>query len=270
MSRPDRSVLKVFVAALLGLTASAALVVGVVAQDRPIAERELRQGSSFASDEVRNLQADDFANPGMLWVSRGEALWRAAPAGGQACAGCHGDASASMRGVAARYPRIDTASRELLDLPARINQCRASRQGQPPWAAESAEILSITSYVAHQSRNKPMNVDIAGDAKPHFEAGRALYQRRMGQMNMACANCHDANWGRTLFNERISQGHLTGFPAYRMEWQGVGSLERRLRACLSGIRAEMFPYGALEHRQLALYLAWRAQGLPIEAPGVRR
>jgi sulfur-oxidizing protein SoxA len=254
-------------AALVGLLAGG---VAVVAQDRPIAEGELRPGSAFASDEIRNLQADDFANPGMLWVTRGEALWRTAPAGGQACAGCHGDAATSMRGVATRYPRIDAKTHELLDLPARINQCRADRQGQPPWQSESAEILSITGFIAHQSRNQAMNVDITGAAAPHFEAGRRLYNRRMGQMNLACANCHDANWGRTLYNERISQGHPTGFPAYRMEWQGVGSLERRLRACLSGIRAEMYPYGATELRQLSLYLAWRAQGLPIEAPGVRR
>jgi len=50
----------------------------------------------------------------------------------------------------------------------------------------------------------------------------------------------------------------------------VGSLQRRMRACLSGIRAEMLPYGAQEYLDLELYLAWRAQGLPIETPGVRR
>jgi sulfur-oxidizing protein SoxA len=268
MSRRRRFAVVVLAAAVVvGLLAGG---VAVVAQDRPIAAGELRPGSAFASDEIRNLQADDFANPGMLWVTRGEALWRTAPSGGQACAGCHGDAAASMRGVATRYPRIDAKTHELFDLPARINQCRADRQGQPPWQSESAEILSITGFVAYQSSNQAMNVDITGAAAPHFEAGKRLYNRRMGQMNLACANCHDANWGRTLYNERISQGHPTGFPAYRMEWQGVGSLERRLRACLSGIRAEMYPYGATELRQLSLYLAWRAQGLPIEAPGVRR
>jgi hypothetical protein len=32
----------------------------------------------------------------------------------------------------------------------------------------------------------------------------------------------------------------------------------------------MFPYGSPEHLELALYLAWRAEGLAIDAPGVRR
>ena len=30
-----------------------------------------RSGIEFASADVRSLQADDFANPGMLWVARG-------------------------------------------------------------------------------------------------------------------------------------------------------------------------------------------------------
>lgn len=258
---------------LAGLLMAAALgMAGVVAQDRVLPLAELRSGIEFAGPEVRALQQDEFANPGMLWVERGAKLWSEVPRGGQAqsCAGCHGDAAPGMRGVAARYPRIDAASGELLNLEARINQCRSQRQGQPPWPWESQELLSISGLVSHQSKNSGMNVIIGGDARPHFEAGRRLYNQRVGQMNLACAQCHEANWGRTLLAERISQGHPNAYPAYRMEWQSLGSLERRLRACYSGIRAELFPFGAIEHRQLALYLAWRAQGLPMESPGVRR
>jgi L-cysteine S-thiosulfotransferase len=55
-----------------------------------------------------------------------------------------------------------------------------------------------------------------------------------------------------------------------LEWQKPGSLERRLRSCYAGIRAEAPPWGALEMRQLALYLMWRGEGLPIEVPAVRK
>src|SRR5258708_14618970 len=88
-------------------------------------------------------------------------------------------------------------------------------------------------------------------------------------MNLSCAHCHDAQWGKRLLSETIGQGHPNAYPAYRMEWQTMGSLERRLRACLSGIRAEMLPYGSQEYLDLELYLPWRAQRLPIETPGVR-
>ncbi|HEY9348122.1 MAG TPA: sulfur oxidation c-type cytochrome SoxA, partial [Inquilinus sp.] len=112
-----------------------------------------RSGFDFMAPETQALQRDDTANPGMLWVLEGEALWQE-PAGsaGASCAGCHGDAAESMRGVAARYPAFDPATGRPIDLQGRINQCRQARQGAEPFAAESQELLALTTTVAHQSR----------------------------------------------------------------------------------------------------------------------
>ncbi len=250
--------------------AAVALAGGVaLAQERAITPGELKSGSTFLGSDLRALQNDDFANPGMLWVERGEKIWRE-PAGKKsvACASCHEDRS--MRGVAARYPRIDAANGKLFNLEGRINACRVDRQGAEPFRYESEEMLAITAYVARQSLGLPITTRIDGAARAHFETGRAAYHLRRGQMNLSCAHCHDAQWGKRLLSETISQGHPNAYPAYRMEWQTMGSLERRLRACLSGIRAEMLPYGSQEYLELELFLAWRAQGLPIETPGVRR
>lgn len=67
----------------------------------------------------------------------------------------------------------------------------------------------------------------------------------------------------------IPQAHPTGYPLYRLEWQGLGSLQRRLRNCLSGIRAQPWPYGAQELVELELYLAAQASGMVLESPAVR-
>jgi sulfur-oxidizing protein SoxA len=93
---------------------------------------------------------------------------------------------------------------------------------------------------------------------------------RFGQMNLACTHCHDRKAGQTLLTEKISQGQPTAWPAYRLDWQGAGTLERRLRACFLGVRAEMPAYRSEDLTALQLFLAWRAQGLALEAPGVRR
>lgn len=251
--------------------ALALLALPVLAQQRAIPLSELKSGSAFLGADLRSLQNDEFANPGMLWIERGEKLW-SAPAGRtkQSCASCHQDAKSSMRGVAARYPKIDAESGKLLDLEGRINLCRARRMGAEPFKYESEELLAIAAYVARQSKGMPIAASIDGPARRHFDAGEAYYRQRRGQMNMSCAHCHEANWGKRLLSETISQGHPNAYPVYRMEWQTMGSLERRLRACLSGIRAEMLPYGSPEYLDLELYLAWRAQGLPVETPGVRR
>ena len=254
---------------------SAALLLSIcavtVSAAQPQRPMPLKSGIDFASAEVRALQQDDFANPGMLWVARGEKLWQE-PAGreNKACSNCHGDAPASMKGVATRYPQIDPGGAQLINLEGRILQCRERRQQAAPLRHESDELLALTAYVAHQSQGMPVNVTIDLHNRKNFERGRELYRRRVGQMNLACAQCHDANWGKKLGAETISQGHPNAYPIYRLEWQTAGSLQRRFRSCLSGVRAEMLPYGAPEYLDLELYLAWRARGLPVETPGVRR
>ena len=231
----------------------------------------LRSGSSDMSADLRAMQADDFANPGMLWVEKGARLWSVrAGSAAKSCADCHGDARVTMKGVAARYPAWDARAKRLLDLEGRIQHCRSERQGAAPWAFESEEVLGLTAFVATQSRGMPIRVAVDGPAAPHFERGRALYQRRIGQMNLACVHCHVDNAGARLLAETISQGHPTAWPAYRLEWQSAGSLQRRLRACYFGVRAEPPAYNAPDLLDLSLFLAWRAQGLTIESPGVRR
>jgi sulfur-oxidizing protein SoxA len=254
--------------------ASAAAAVMSVAMTATAAEPERPtpplSGLAFQSPETQAMQADDTANPGLLWVAQGQALWRARSGTERSCADCHGDAAAALKGVAARYPAYDPPSRSLFNLERRINQCRSVRQSLPPLAYESDELLALTAYVAHQSRGQPVAVAIDGPARPFFEAGRKLYEERSGQLNLACRHCHDQNVGRMLRGDRISQGQSNGYPAYRLEWQSVGSLQRRLRFCHTGLRAEPFAYGADEYLALELYLAWRAQGLAIETPAVRR
>jgi sulfur-oxidizing protein SoxA len=230
-----------------------------------------RSGYAFLSRETQAMQDDDLGNPGMLWVRGGEALWRKeAGATSKSCGGCHQDAAISMKGVAARYPAFDAGAGRVVNLEQRINLCRVDRQQAPPLKYESEELLALTTYVAHQSRGVPIRVAVEGAARPFFEAGRALFVARQGQLNLACSQCHEAQWKQRLRGLPISQGHGNAYPAYRLEWQALGSLQRRLRNCNIAVRAEPYPYGAQEYVNLELYLAWRAQGLPIETPGVRR
>ena len=237
---------------------------------RVIAPSDLRSGKEFVSPETRAQQEDLAVNPGMLWVEQGEKLWQeAAGAEGKSCGSCHGE-PARLAGVAARYPAYDARAQRLLNLEARIQQCRVERQKAAPLAYESQPLLSLTALVAHQSRGLPMRVAADGLARPFFDAGRALYYEQQGQLDLSCAQCHEQSWGKRLRTEKISQGHPNGFPAYRLEWQTLGSLHRRLRACFQGVRAEPFASGSPELVNLELYLAWRAQGLPVETPAVRR
>jgi sulfur-oxidizing protein SoxA len=235
-----------------------------------IAPAERRSGTAFMSRETQAMQEDDRANPGMLTVLDGEALWnQKSSAGQQSCAGCHGDAATSMKGVAARYPAFDPARGRPIDLEQRINLCRTAHQHATPLGWESRELLALAAYVAKQSRGVTIAAGSDEASRPFVEAGRELFNRRQGQLDLACAQCHDDNWGKRLAGSVIPQAHPTGYPEYRLEWQSIGSLQRRLRNCIVGTRAEPYAYGAPEMVELELYLMWRARGMPVETPAVR-
>lgn len=236
----------------------------------PAATAQVKSGSEFLSPEMRRQQQDEARNPGFLWVEQGEELFSKKPADGAACLSCHAEPRQSLRGAATRYPQVDANGGELINLEGRIEQCRTQRQKQPAFGHESAELLGLTAYVASLSRGLPLAVSAEGAAQPYFAAGKAFFARRQGQFNLSCAQCHDGLVGARLRGDTISHGAGTGYPAYRFEWNGAGSLHRRLRACSLGVRATQFDHGSPEYLALELYLAVRAKGLPVETPALRR
>lgn len=229
-----------------------------------------KSGLEFQSSSNRERQQDLTLNPGMLWVDQGAELWtKAEGKAGKSCRDCHGEPE-RMKGVAARYPSWDATARRIHNLDTRIQECRAARQDAAPLAAESEPLLALTAFVAHQSLGMSMAPQIDGPARAAFDRGRSLYEERLGQLNLSCAHCHEQSWGQRLRSEVVSQGHGNGYPIYRLEWQKLGSLHRRLRSCFLSVRAEPPTHGSEDHLALELYLAWRAKGLPVETPAVRR
>ena len=238
------------------------------AADIPLDQR--RSGYQELGPDTKAMQDDDTANPATFWVLDGETLWNArAGAANKSCADCHGDAAKSMAGVAARYPAFDAARQKPIDLEQRINLCRRDKQNATPFSFESRDLLALTAYLARRSRGQPIADFADPRLAPFIAQGRALFEQRQGQINMSCAQCHDDNWGKKLAGNVVPQAHPTGYPIYRLEWQGLGSLQRRLRNCTVGMRAEPYPLGSSENVALELFLMWRARGMKMESPGVR-
>jgi sulfur-oxidizing protein SoxA len=222
------------------------------------------------SAATKAMQDDDTSNPATLTVLDGEALWqRKVGEAKKSCADCHHDAESTMRGVSARYPAFSPAQGRPIDIEQRVNLCRTEQQKATPLPAESRDLLALTAYLGKQSRGLPITISEDGKTKPFIEAGRRIFAARQGQLNLACQNCHDDNWGQKLAGVPLVQGHPNGYPLYRLEWQSIGSLQRRLRNCMSGMRAEPYAYGSEENVDLELFLMWRARGMTIETPAVR-
>ena len=251
--------------------AAFAVAFSALATSRALAEIPLdqrRSGYDMMSRETKAMQDDDTANPATFSVLDGEALWkRKIGETGKACADCHRDDA--MRGVSARYPAFNAAKGRPINIEQRINLCRTEQQKAAPLAYESRDLLALTAVLGRQSRGMPVAVVNDEKTKPFIEAGQQNYSRRQGQLNLSCQNCHDDNWGQKLAGIAVPQGHPNGYPLYRLEWQSLGSLQRRLRNCLIGMRAEPYAYGADEYVDLELFLMWRARGMTVETPAVR-
>jgi sulfur-oxidizing protein SoxA len=229
-----------------------------------------KSGYTYMAPSTQALQNDDSQNPAMLWVKDGEAAWqRTEGTANKSCASCHGDAKTKMRAVATRFPAYSGSLGRVINLQQQINLCRTLRQKAPSLPLEHQILLALESYVALQSRGLPIKPPADAKLGDAQKKGEALFTQRIGQIDLSCQDCHNNQVGRSLAGNLIPQAHPTGYPLYRLEWQGVGGLQRRIRNCMVGVRAEPYAYGSEEMVALEAYLAKRAAGMKFEAPAVR-
>jgi sulfur-oxidizing protein SoxA len=263
----------------------------------------LRSDLESLSPGTQRMQRRDAENPAWFAVQLGEQLYKTPDGQAQrACAECHGllranpsdavvppnaaatlsltspggaspltppGAAIPLTHRAAYYPRMDDRTGQPIDLSGRIEACRQQQQRAAPWDREDPRRLALQTFVAVQSRGHPLTPDPDPRLKPARERGHERYTRRIGQLGLSCADCHDKHWGGRLGGSLIPQGHPNAYPLWRLQWQAVGSLQRRIRACLAGVRAQAWPQEDPAWIELELYLQWRAAGLPLETPGVR-
>jgi L-cysteine S-thiosulfotransferase len=230
-----------------------------------------RSGLEFVAPGIRQLQDDEFANPGMLWVLRGQTMWRERQgARNKSCADCHGADGPENAAAAARYPRFDSARARPLTLEQRINLCRTEHMGALPVAHESEALLALTAFVRRAALGEMVSADTSEGMAAIVARGRQVFEQRRGAFDLACRHCHELNVGKRLREEQISEGQSNGFPAYRVSWQTLVSLHRRFQACDMAVGAEPLPLGHDDYVALEAYLARRGKGLLIETPAVRR
>ncbi len=230
---------------------------------------EQYSGWHFREADTRVMQADDFDNPGMLGVEAALGAWETADGTeGKACASCH-EGPESMAGVRPVMPKFNEEKGEMYTLEMYINQCRTERMGAEAWDWDSADMVNMTALVSSVSRGMPMNVAIDGPAAPYWEQGKEMYYTRYGQLELACSNCHEDNYGNFIRADHLSQGQINGFPVYRLKDAKLSSIHNRFKGCIRDTRAETFKPGSPEFIALELYVASRGNGLSVEGPSVR-
>jgi sulfur-oxidizing protein SoxA len=123
---------------------------------------EVMSGWLFRTSETRALETDTFSNPAMLGVEAGEAMWNKVEGSeGKSCASCHGDASESMKGVGASYPKWDEKTKRPINIELQINRCREDNMGAEPLKFDKGGQKELTAYIKHQSLGMPVKLDLS-------------------------------------------------------------------------------------------------------------
>jgi sulfur-oxidizing protein SoxA len=227
-------------------------------------------GWVFRTDETRAMQADDFDNPGMLYVEQGlTAFDTVMGTEGNSCASCHQNAE-SLADVRASYPKWDEAHGLVQTVEMQVIECQTDRMGMAePYGYDSQDMRNMVALIASVGRGQTVNVAIDGPAAATWELGQEIYYTKYGQMELSCAQCHENNYGNLIRADHLSQGQINGFPTYRLKNANIVSVHNRFRGCIRDTRGEPYAIGSPEFVALELYVASRGNGLSVEGPAVR-
>ena len=238
----------------------------------PVSTKDEKSSEVLTASGLAQLQSANAMNPIGLWIDEGKRKWE------KDCNACH--ALEKVVKAVPNFPKLN-ASQKLINLEDQISVCR-NRDTDAPTASgqffsnDDNSTLELSTFLNDAARQltihiaTPTNPLHAAIWKQNLTEGEKLFKTRLGHMNLSCQQCHDGKVGASMRAQKITAGHPTGFPAYRISWQGLGSIERRIRACYSGVQAQVPAPQDIRLRQLELYLKTRAQGLPLEGPSIRQ
>ena len=249
------------------------LCTSLPALSQPAASQQVnpKSGNAYLSASMLAMQNDPIANPISLWLEKGKAIWSSSGSK-TSCQQCHG-ALEDHKTLATQFPKWSSKFKKLINLEDQILEC-SKRTSETFNGLEDSNLLALSAVLHQQSMPQSFTLQPPLNASKEWQselnAGAQLYTQRIGRMNLACTHCHDQNVGKRMQTDLISPGNPTGFPIFKMSWQSMGSIDRRLRACYSGVQANVPLPGSRELRQLELFLKMRAEGMPIEGPSLRR
>ena len=214
---------------------------------------------------------DPTENQGMWAVDEGAELFQAKGPEGKSCADCHASPEETFKTWSASMPKWEPRMNKVLGVEEFITRHAKATTGAE-YLMQSDENIALSVYLRNLANGTPINVDIESEgAKEAAERGKALMDRKIGQLNMACTDCHNKaanHWTRGQWLGE-SKGQIPHFPTWRTSRTEIWDIRKRFQWCNVAIRANELPPDAPEYGEIELYLTWLNNGLPVNAPGIR-
>ncbi|HXX06639.1 MAG TPA: sulfur oxidation c-type cytochrome SoxA [Pseudolabrys sp.] len=214
---------------------------------------------------------DPIENPGMWAVDKAQELWRQKTSSGFSCNTCHSDPKASFKAWAASMPKWEPRLNKVLGVEEFVTRHAKATTGAD-WLMETDENRAMSVYLHFLANDMPIHVDATSpEAKAAIERGKVLSQRKVGQLNMACTDCHGKSANHWIRGQWLGEpkGQYDHFPTWRTSLLAIWDIRQRFQWCQVNIRADELPPDAKEYGDLELYLASLNEGQKLSVPGIR-
>ena len=262
------------IAALVGL--------GLPAHAQDDSEKEI--------ERYRAMLADPFANPGFLFVDRGEDLWKLKRGKKNvSLETCDlGEGPGKLEGAYPKLPRYFKDADKVMDLEARLLWCMQKVQdldtaeivkrkfGNP---TRTSDMQDLVAFIANKSNGMKITPQLAhAKEKEAVALGEALFFRRAGPWDFSCATCHEAEGQRIRLQglpvlakpNKAAQTTMATWPTYRVSQSQVRTMQHRIWDCYWQMRLPAVTYASDGVTALTAYLMKNAAGGEIAVPSIKR
>jgi sulfur-oxidizing protein SoxA len=172
------------------------------------------------------------------------------------------------------YPYFDEKKGQVVTLTSAINSC-VTAAGEKKWNEKKGDMADLEAFFANATKEagKKVNIKIESAAAAEaYERGKEYYYSQRGYLKLSCATCHVQGAGLRVRNESLSQllGHTTHFPVYRLKWQGLGTLERRMEGCVKDQGQNPPKTNSKDMKELLYFMAYMSNGMAVDGPDIRK
>ena len=237
------------------------------------------------------LKEDPWSNPGLLDADRGEGLWKT-PAGPNKVSleKCDlGKGAGVVDGAFAELPRYfadaeqgdgprdapDVVHGEAAGHQARRPGQEAVSGRRPAGEGSRRDRHLCRQQVERHEVSRPSST--SRRRRPSVDEGHAIFFRRQGPHDFACATCHNDSGKRIrlqglpyLADPKEAKQVVGQWPAYRVSTTQVMTMQHRLYDCYWQMRMPELEMGSDVSVALIAYLTKNAEGGEISAPGLKR
>ncbi|WP_069470980.1 sulfur oxidation c-type cytochrome SoxA [Candidatus Marithrix sp. Canyon 246] len=213
------------------------------------------------TNNVDNL--DEFENPAMFELETGADLFI------ESCQKCHKNPEDKFAKWAVTMPKFEPRLNKIIGIEEFITR-HAKATTNVKYLLQSEENLALTIYLRNLANGQKIAVDTSDtNTNLALKRGKTLTQRKIGQLNFACTDCHKKNSGKWIRGQYLKKltNIIDHYPTYRSGKDAIWDINKRIQWCNLAARANDLPPDAAEYADIELYLTVESNGSELSVPG---